>query len=114
VSAAFGLVLAADTLSIVTMELVDNAVVLVIPDAMNAGLEDALFWLSTIASLVVAFFAAFPVNRILLMRGKGHALTHGVHGADGHRRRVPSPSTSSLVIGIVAFMLGGLLVAVAG
>jgi len=114
---AMRLVLAADTLSIATMELVDNLVVVVVPGAMDAGLADALFWLSTLLSLVVAFFAAWPVNRVLLQRGRGHALTHGHHGAAtrvaGWRRFIPHIGTGALVAVILAFMLGGLIVAIA-
>lgn len=86
-SAALSIVLAADTLSIFTMEVVDNAVVTAIPGAMNAGLVNPLFWATLPLSLVVAFLAAFPVNRYLLQRGKGHALVHEYHHshhAGGH------------------------------
>lgn len=72
-------VLAADTLSIVTMEVVDNAVMALVPGAMEAGLVNPVFWLAMMLALSVAFAAAFPVNRYLLARGKGHALTHGLH-----------------------------------
>lgn len=115
VGAALGIVLAADTLSIATMELVDNLVVLLVPGAMDAGLVNPLFWLSMMLALTVAFFAAWPVNRYLLARGKGHALTHGYHGAEptGARRFIPALATSTLVASITAFMLGGLLVSVA-
>jgi hypothetical protein len=113
--AALSLVLAADTLSIATMELVDNLVVAVIPGAMDAGLVNPVFWLSMMLALTVAFFAAWPVNRYLLERGKGHALTHGHHGATptGARRFIPALATSTLVAAIVAFMLGGLVVSIA-
>lgn len=77
--AALLLVLAADTLSITTMEIVDNAVVVIIPGAMNAGLASFLFWGSMAISLVLAFIAAFPINRYLLSHGKGHALIHEHH-----------------------------------
>src|SRR3954453_2051241 len=70
------LALAADTLSIVVMEIVDNGIILVIPGAMDAGLDDALFWGSLAFSLVVAFAAAFPVDRCLIARGGGHARVH--------------------------------------
>ena len=73
------LALAADTLSIVTMELMDNAVVLAVPGAMDAGLADALFWGSLAASLVVAFAVTVPVNRALIARGRGHAVVHAHH-----------------------------------
>jgi hypothetical protein len=76
---ALTLVLAADTLSILTMEIVDNAVVAVIPGAMDAGLGTLLFWGSLALSLFVAFWVALPVNIYLLKRGKGHALMHEHH-----------------------------------
>ncbi|MEZ0579020.1 DUF4396 domain-containing protein [Nocardioides sp. MH1] len=115
-AAALGVVLAADTLSIATMEVVDNAVVLVIPGAMDAGLVNPTFWVSLVLALAVAFLAAYPVNAWLLARGKGHALTHGYHGAavaTGWRRLLPSIATSTLVVGLLAFVLGGLLVSIA-
>jgi hypothetical protein len=80
VGAAIGLALASDTLSIVVMEIVDNAVILVWPGAMDAGLRDLLFWASLAISLVIAFVAAFPVNRALIARGRGHAVMHAHHG----------------------------------
>jgi hypothetical protein len=117
VGAAFSVVLAADTLSIATMELVDNLVMALIPGAMEAGLVNVVFWLAMMIALSVAFVAAFPVNRYLLQRGKGHALTHQYHGAapvqEGFRRYLPSFSSGALAAVIVAFMLGGLSVAVA-
>jgi hypothetical protein len=76
---AIGIALAADTVSIATMEVMDNAVVLVVPGAMNAGLTDVLFWASLAASLVVAFVVTVPVNRALIKRGKGHAVVHQFH-----------------------------------
>lgn len=80
---AFGavlkLALAADTVSIALMEIVDNAIMLVIPGAMDAHLDSLLFWGSLGAALVVAGAAAFPVNRWLISRGKGHAVVHGRH-----------------------------------
>ena len=77
--AAIPLALASDTLSITVMEIVDNAIILVIPGAMAAGLADVLFWGSLALSLVIAFTAAFPVNRWLISRGKGHAVVHAHH-----------------------------------
>jgi hypothetical protein len=71
--------LAADTLSILTMELVDNGVVVAVPGALDAGLADALFWGSLAFSLVVAFFVTVPVNRALIARGRGHAVVHAYH-----------------------------------
>jgi hypothetical protein len=81
---ALTIALAADTLSIAVMELVDNAIILVVPGAMEAGLADALFWGTLALALAVAFVAAFPVNRWLLQRGRGHALVHAYHhGSSG-------------------------------
>ena len=76
------LAFASDTLSITIMEIVDNLIVLVIPGAMDAGLGSLLFWGSLAFALAVAFVAAFPVNRWLIARGKGHAVVHDYHG--GH------------------------------
>ncbi len=76
---ALGLAFVADTLSITVMEIVDNGVVLVIPGAMDAGLGDALFWGSLALALGVAWVAAFPVNRWLIARGRGHAAVHAHH-----------------------------------
>ncbi|MDB5185083.1 MAG: hypothetical protein JWN38_891 [Candidatus Saccharibacteria bacterium] len=75
-AAAAILVLAADTLSITSMEIADTSTEALIPGAMNAGLNNLVFWTSMLASLVVAFLVAWPVNRYLLSKGKGHALTH--------------------------------------
>ena len=74
------LAFASDTLSIVTMEVVDTVIVLAIPGAMAAGLVDPLFWGSLAVALVVAGAVAYPVNRWLIARGKGHALVHEGHG----------------------------------
>jgi hypothetical protein len=74
------LALAADTFSITVMEIVDNAIILVIPGAMEAGLGDALFWGSLAFALAVAWVAAFPVNRWLISKGRGHAVVHAHHG----------------------------------
>ena len=71
--------LAADTASITTMEITDNAFVLAVPGAMAAGLSEALFWSSLAASLVVAFVVTVPVNRYFISRGKGHAVVHEYH-----------------------------------
>jgi hypothetical protein len=76
---AAGLAFASDTLSITTMEIADNAFILVVPGAIAAGLGDALFWWSLGVSLLVAFVAAFPVNRWLIARGRGHAVVHELH-----------------------------------
>src|SRR3712207_5562703 len=74
---------AADTLSITVMEVVDNLVIVVIPGAMDAGLTSPLFWGSLAFALAVAFVAAFPVNRYLIARGKGHAVVHEYHSGHG-------------------------------
>src|SRR4051812_32148812 len=70
---------ASDTISIATMELVDNAFILVVPGALAAGLSDALFWWSLALSLVIAFVITVPVNRALIARGRGHAVIHELH-----------------------------------
>src|SRR3954467_2999910 len=75
------LAFASDTLSITTMEIVDTLIVVLIPGAMAAGLSDALFWASLAVALVIAGLVAFPVNRWLLARGKGHAVVHRYHHA---------------------------------
>jgi len=77
--AALPLAFASDTLSITVMEIVDNLIILVIPGAMEAGLGSILFWGSLAAALAIAFVAAFPVNRYLIARGKGHAVVHKHH-----------------------------------
>ena len=79
IGAAMKLALAADTASITVMEIVDNAIMLVIPGAMDAGLDSLLFWGSLAFALAVAAVAAFPVNRWLIARGKGHAVVHAHH-----------------------------------
>jgi hypothetical protein len=82
--AALSIVFAADTLSITTMEVVDNAVMAVIPGAMSAGLVSPLFWMGMPISLAVAYVAAFPVNKYLLNKGKGHALVMKYHEGHSH------------------------------
>src|SRR5919206_2255235 len=78
---ALRVALAADTVSIAVMEVVDNTVVVAVPGAMDAGLTSALFWLSLAGSLVVAFVVTTPVNRWMIGRGKGHAVVHAHHSA---------------------------------
>ena len=78
------LAFAADTLSITVMEIVDNAVMLVVPGAMEAGLGSFLFWGSLTFALAVAFVVAYPVNRYLIARGRGHAVVHEYHHGDHH------------------------------
>lgn len=80
------LVFAADTVSITTMEIVDNLAMYYIPGAMDAHWTSLAFWASMGLALFVAFWAAYPVNAYLLSRGKGHALTHHhMHGHDHHK-----------------------------
>ena len=79
-AAAIPLALASDTISIAVMELVDNAVLLLVPGAMEAGLADVLFWAGLAFALAVAYVVAFPVNRYLIARGRGHAVVHAHHG----------------------------------
>jgi Domain of unknown function (DUF4396) len=79
-AAAVPLALASDTLSIAVMELVDNAILLVVPGAMEAGLDTVLFWASLAFALLIAGICAYPVNRYLIARGKGHAVVHAHHG----------------------------------
>jgi len=81
---AIGVALAADTVSIAVMELVDNATIVVVPGALDAGVSDVLFWASLIGSLVIAFFVTVPVNRWMISRGKGHAVAHEFHHGAGH------------------------------
>jgi hypothetical protein len=83
-AAAAKLALAADTISITIMEIVDNAIMLLIPGAMEAGLGSVLFWGSLASALVVAGAAAFPVNMWLISRGRGHAVVHSAHGSGHH------------------------------
>jgi hypothetical protein len=78
-AASVKLALAADTVSIAIMELVDNALMLLIPNAMDAGLATGLFWGSLLLALLIAGLAAFPVNRWLIARGRGHAVIHQHH-----------------------------------
>ncbi|TGB11245.1 DUF4396 domain-containing protein [Streptomyces palmae] len=76
---ALKVALAADTVSILFMEILDNTVMVTVPGAMDAGLADLLFWGALAASLVVAFIVTVPVNRWLIARGKGHAVVHAFH-----------------------------------
>ena len=79
-AAVVPIALASDTLSIAVMEVVDNAIVLAVPGALDAGLGDVLFWGSLAFALAIAGAAAFPVNRWLIARGRGHAVVHSHHG----------------------------------
>jgi hypothetical protein len=99
-AAVIPIALASDTFSIAVMEVVDNAVVLAVPGAMEAGLGALLFWGALSFSLAVAFVAALPVNRWLIARGKGHAAVHrtGIHGG-------PDPRVVGAILA-VAFVFG--------
>jgi hypothetical protein len=77
---ALGLAFASDTASIAVMETVDNAFILVVPGAIAAGLTDGLFWWSIAVGFAIAFVLAFPLNRWLIARGRGHAVVHAYHG----------------------------------
>ncbi|WP_031465837.1 DUF4396 domain-containing protein [Sciscionella sediminilitoris] len=81
---ALRIALAADTVSILVMELIDNLFMVVVPGAMNAGLLTALFWSSLAGSLVLAFLVTTPVNRWMISRGKGHAVAHAHHHGHAH------------------------------
>ena len=76
---AIRLALASDTVSISTMEVVDNAFILLVPGAIAAELSEGLFWWSLLVSLVIAFVVTVPVNRGLIVRGRGHAVMHEFH-----------------------------------
>jgi Domain of unknown function (DUF4396) len=78
-AAAVPLALASDTISITIMEIVDNAIMLLVPGAMEAGLDNGRFWASLAVALLVAGAAAFPANRWLIARGRGHAVVHAHH-----------------------------------
>jgi len=76
---ALPIAFASDTASISVMEIVDNAFILIVPGAIEAGLSDSLFWWSLGVSLIIAFAFALPLNRWLIARGKGHAVVHAYH-----------------------------------
>ena len=78
-AAVLPIALASDTISIAIMEIVDNAIMLLIPGAMDASLDEIGFWLALAAALLIAGVAAFPANRWLIARGKGHAVVHAQH-----------------------------------
>jgi hypothetical protein len=88
------LAFAADTLSIATMEIVDNAILLVIPGAMDAGLTDLLFWGSLAVALAIAFAVTYPLNLWLISRGQGHAVIHGSgHGHGSSNANIDAPAS---------------------
>jgi hypothetical protein len=105
-AAVVPIALASDTFSIAVMEFVDNAIILLIPGAMEAGVGNVLFWGSLAAALVIAGLAAFPVNRWLIARGKGHAAVHetGVHGG-------PDPRLVGIVVVLMAIFGAAVLIA---
>jgi hypothetical protein len=76
---AIKIAVAADTVSILVMELIDNAFIVAVPGAMDAGLVDLLFWSSLVVSLAIAFVVTVPVNRWMIGRGRGHAVVHSMH-----------------------------------
>jgi hypothetical protein len=81
---AVRIAIAADTLSILVMEVVDNAILLMVPGAMEAGLVDTLFWGALAVALAVAFVVTVPVNKWMIGRGRGHAVVHEMHHAGHH------------------------------
>ncbi len=97
--------LATDTFSIATMEVIDNAIMLAIPGAMEAGAGNVLFWGALSVALVLAGVVAYPVNRWLIARGKGHAVLHetGVHGGP--------PTKAVAAVAAVAFIFGAVVLA---
>ena len=105
-SAVVPIALAADTLSITVMEIVDNAIMVAVPGAMDAGAGDLLFWGALAVALAVAFVITVPVNRWLLARGKGHTAVHetGIHGG-------PSPRVVGAVLAVSAVFGTAVLVA---
>jgi hypothetical protein len=100
VAAVVPIALASDTFSIAVMEIVDNAIVVAVPGALEAGLSSRLFWGSLAFALAIAFVAAVPVNRWLIARGKGHAAVHrtGIHGG-------PDPRVVGAIV-VLAFVFG--------
>jgi hypothetical protein len=96
-SAVIPVALASDTLSIATMEVVDNLIMLVVPGALDANLGDLLFWGSLSFALAVAFVLTVPVNRKLISMGKGHVAVHetGIHGG-------PDPRVVGIVLAVAA------------
>jgi len=102
-SAVIPIALASDTISIAIMEVVDNAIMLSIPGAMEAGLDNELFWGSLSVALVIAGAFAYPANRWLIARGKGHVAVHntGIHGGP--------PTRLVAIIAAVAFLFGSIV-----
>ena len=107
-AAVVPIALASDTFSIALMEVVDNAIVLAIPGAMDAGLDDVLFWGSLTFSLAIAGVAAYPLNHWLIARGRGHAVVHetGIHGGPSPRL-VGAITVAGFVFGSVVLIANG-------
>ena len=104
-AAVVPIALASDTASIAVMEIVDNAIMLIVPGAMEAGVGDVLFWGALSVALVVAGFFAFPLNRWLIRRGRGHAVVHnsGVHH-EFPVRAVAAVAAVAFVFGVIALI----------
>jgi len=114
---ALPLAFASDSFSIAVMELVDNAIMLSVPGAMDATLRSPLFWGALAVSLAVAYVFAFPLNRYLIARGQGHAVVHAYHGhgggeppALGSRRRIVLLGVGAMAVTVAAATIGALLV----
>lgn len=113
---ALPLAFASDSLSIAVMEIVDNGIMLAVPGAMEAPLSNVLFWGALALALAVAFVVAFPVNRSLIARGRGHAVVHGAHGGEaagalqpGAPRRFALLGAASVAVTIVVAVGAALL-----
>lgn len=104
---ALKLVLLADTLSILSMEIAENLIMILVPGAMHFGLLNPVFWITMSFAFLVGFAVAYPVNKILLSKGQGHAITHE---AIGHHDMNNKP----LIFALIAFMLGGFITAFFG
>ena len=109
-SLALPLAFASDSFSIAVMELVDNGVMLAVPGAMDATLRSPLFWGALAFALAVAFVFAYPLNRYLIARGRGHAVVHAYHGHGGHGAADVEPTTlgsrrTLLALGIAAVVV---------
>jgi hypothetical protein len=103
---ALPLAFASDTFSIAVMEVVDNIAMVTIPGAMDAGLANLLFWGSLALSLAVAFVAAFPANRYLIARGRGHAVVHELHHGGGEAPALNARRLTVVGIVAIAFTIG--------
>ena len=102
-SAVVPIALATDTFSIAVMEIVDNAIMLTVPGAMESGVGDILFWGALSIALVVAGLVAFPVNRWLIRRGRGHAVLHN----SGHHPNFPTRAVAA--VAVTAFLFGSVV-----